>query len=182
MPGIDQHSEITSARCHHGQVIEIRPWEPADLARLVVVSQAADRMFADAGLDPPPDDPTDQLRRAEHVLVAYVPPAGLSVGFAVVETVDGGAHLATLAVHPSAGRQGIGTRLLDAACELAAERGRPAITLTTFLDLPWNAPWYAARGFAVLPPADWGPELGNVWAAEANIMVAPRTAMIRPLR
>lgn len=136
-------------------------------------------MFADAGLTLPLDDPTDELRAAEHVLVAGTP----IVGFAVLTTVDGNAHLASLGVHPDHGRRGIGSRLLAAACALAADDGRPAITLTTFVGLPWNAPFYAARGFAVLPQEKWGPGMRDVWAAEeaAGIVVAPRTAMIRSL-
>jgi ribosomal protein S18 acetylase RimI-like enzyme len=166
--------------CHDGRMPDIRPWhEDADLTRLVEVSQAADRMFAEAGLVLPLDDPTDELRAAEHVLVAGAP----IVGFAVLTSVDGNAHLASLGVHPDHGRLGTGSRLLAAACELAGSLGRSAITLTTFVDLPWNAPFYAARGFAVLPPTAWGPGMRDVWAAEheAGIAVAPRTAMIRHL-
>jgi len=158
----------------------IRRWEPsADLARLVVVSQAADVMFADFGLSLPPDDPTDELWRAEHVLVAGTPP----VGFAVLNTVDGRAHLASLGVHPAHGRRGVGGRLLAAACAVAAAEGRSAMTLTTFVDVPWNAPWYAARGFVELSPDRWGAGLRAVWAAEvaAGIVVAPRIAMIRTM-
>ncbi|HEY1574593.1 MAG TPA: GNAT family N-acetyltransferase [Pseudonocardiaceae bacterium] len=161
-------------------MLEIRPWrEATDLARLVEVSQAADRMFADAGLILPLDDPTDELRSAAHVLVAGAP----VVGFAVLTTVDGNAHLASLGVHPDHGRRGIGSRLLAAACALAAEHGHTAITLTTFVGLPWNAPFYAARGFTVLPRENWGPGMRDLWAAEerAGIVVAPRTAMSRIL-
>jgi GNAT superfamily N-acetyltransferase len=161
--------------------MRIRAWRPAeDLARLVEVSQAADRLFAEVGLRLPPDDPTDEVLRAEHVLLADDPAV---VGFAWLNTVDGRAHLGGLGVHPAHGRRGIGGRLLGAACELAVELGRPAITLTTFVAVPWNAPWYAARGFAVLPADRWGPQLREVWAAEqaAGIGVAPRTAMIREL-
>lgn len=162
------------------RLLEIRTWRARDdLARLVDVSQAADQLFAGAGLDLPPDDPTDELTQAEHVLVAGSP----AVGFAVVNTVDSRAHLATLGVHPAHGRHGIGSQLLAAACDLSSELGRQAITLTTFVDIPWNAPWYSARGFTTLSPDRWGPELHDVWEAErvAGIQLAPRTAMIRLL-
>jgi hypothetical protein len=51
------------------------------------------------------------------------------------------------------------------------------------VEVPWNAPWYAARGFTELPAESWGPGLRAVWAAEqaAGIIVAPRVVMIRPL-
>lgn len=140
---------------------------------------AADLMFADFGLSLPPDDPTAALHHAEHVLVAGCP----AVGFAEIDTVDGRAHLAGLAVHPAHGRLGIGGRLLTAACEVAAEAGHTEMTLTTFVDVPWNARWYAARGFAELPADTWGQGLRAVWAAEraAGIIVAPRVATIRSL-
>lgn len=136
-------------------------------------------MFADFGLSLPLDDPTDALLRAEHVLVAGSP----AVGFAEVNTVEGRAHLAGLGVLPAYGRRGVGGRLLAAACALAEELGRPAMTLTTFVDVPWNAPWYAARGFVELPSDQWGAGLRGVWAAEvaAGIVVAPRLVMIRSL-
>ncbi|HEY3607825.1 MAG TPA: GNAT family N-acetyltransferase [Pseudonocardiaceae bacterium] len=162
------------------ETIAVRRWRPdVDLARLVEVSTAADVMFADFGLSLPPDDPTAALRRAEHVLVAGSP----AVGFAEIDAVDGRAHLAGLAVHPAHGRRGIGSRLLAAACDLAIETGHGAMTLTTFADVPWNARWYAARGFAELPADTWGLGLRAVWAAErdAGIIVAPRVAMIRTL-
>jgi len=162
------------------ETITVRRWHPAtDLARLVEVTTAADVLFADHGLSLPPDDPTAELRHAEHVLVAGSP----AVGFAALITVDGRAHLAALAVHPTHGRRGIGSQLLTAACAEAAKAGRTEMTLTTFVDVPWNAPWYAARGFAELPADAWGPGLRAIWAAEraAGIIVAPRIAMIRQL-
>ncbi|HEX4703350.1 MAG TPA: hypothetical protein VH352_14585, partial [Pseudonocardiaceae bacterium] len=58
-------------------IIGIRRWPPpAYLPRLVEVSKAADCLFADFGLSLPPDDPTAELLRAEHVLVAGAPPVG----------------------------------------------------------------------------------------------------------
>jgi ribosomal protein S18 acetylase RimI-like enzyme len=161
-------------------MLEIRKWRPDDdLARLIEVGLAADRLFAEQGLTLPVDDQPDEFLAAEHVLVAGTP----AVGYAVVNTVDGHAHLAELGVHPDFGRQGIGSGLLAAACRLGTDLGRSAITLTTFVDVPFNAPWYAARGFTVLPREAWGPELRDQWAAEvaAGIVVAPRTAMICPL-
>ena len=40
------------------------------------------------------------------------------------------------------------------------------MTLTTLRDVPWNAPFYAARGFAEMPEFAWGPQLNDVVARE----------------
>jgi hypothetical protein len=61
--------------------------------------------------------------------------------------------------------------------------GRAAITLTTFRDVPWNAPYYERLGFTVVEPADQGPELAALVAEEAERIPgeAPRVAMRRAL-
>ncbi|GAA1072681.1 GNAT superfamily N-acetyltransferase [Nocardiopsis composta] len=174
---------------------DIRVMREEDVPRLVEVSLAADALFADAGLALPEDDPREMLehvlgpvgpdgvRRAPDrfaaVLVAGEPAAGLA---ALVE-LDGAAHLEQLAVHPDLGRRGIGGALLEAACAHARAAGFTALTLTTFRDLAWNAPFYARRGFTELPAEEWGPELAAQWRAEeqAGILVAPRIAMRRGL-
>ncbi|MFC7644232.1 GNAT family N-acetyltransferase [Streptosporangium lutulentum] len=97
--------------------------------------------------------------------------------------VDGALHLDQLAVHPDHGRRGIGGRLLEAVCDHATSAGAAAVTLTTFRDVPWNGPWYAQRGFAVLDPAEWGPELVALveHERELGIELAPRVVMRRVL-
>ena len=156
----------------------IRPWDPiVDLPRLVEVNTAAGALFVEHGLLLPPYNPAEDLLAGDHVLVACAPHP---VGFAILDKLDGQAHLAELAVHPDYGRRGIGTALLRRSRVWAEEQGYRAITLTTFADVPWNAPFYAARGFTEFAPQDWGPGLRDQWEAErtAGIMVAPRIAMI----
>src|SRR5205807_1162414 len=117
----------------------IRLWDPiVDLPRLVEVTTAADALFAEHGLALPPDNPTNELLDADHVLVANAPHP---VGFAFLNKLDGHAHLGGLAVHPDYGRRGIGTALLRRSRVWAEEQGYRAITLTTFADVPWNAPF-----------------------------------------
>ncbi|QBI53265.1 Acetyltransferase (GNAT) family protein [Streptomonospora litoralis] len=149
----------------------------SDAEALVEVSRAAEALFAEVGLALPPDDPREMLAAACWVLVA----AGPVRGFAAVGVLDGAAHLEELAVHPDHGRRGVGGALLEAACGRARAEGFAAMTLTTFRDVAWNAPWYARRGFAQLAPNAWGPELREQWTREeaAGIAVAPRIAMRR---
>ncbi len=72
------------------------------------------------------------------------------VGFALIVEIEGYAHLDELDVLPLHGRQGIGSRLLTIVCAWAKDTGHPAVTLRTFRDVPWNAPFYQRRGFHVV--------------------------------
>ncbi len=40
--------------------------------------------------------------------------------------------------------------LLERVIESARQMGYPAVTLTTFREVPWNAPFYTRLGFAML--------------------------------
>ncbi|WP_240779045.1 GNAT family N-acetyltransferase [Nonomuraea zeae] len=119
----------------------------------------------------------EEVDDPEVVLVEGEPPAG----FALIGWVDGNLHLDQLAVHPESMRQGIGGRLVTAVIEHARAAGAPAVTLTTYRDVPWNAPWYERHGFAVMPEAEWGPELRALveHERELGIEVAPRVVMRR---
>lgn len=123
---------------------DVRAAARSDLRELEDIDDRADTVFRLAGYDLP-EISFDHaaLAKAKAVFVAGRPP----VGFVWVTEVDGLAHIEELAVIPKWMRQGIGTRLLDRACEWARAKGYPAITLTTFVDVPWNGPFYRSRGF-----------------------------------
>ncbi|MFC0545614.1 GNAT family N-acetyltransferase [Kutzneria chonburiensis] len=136
---------------------EVRVAEAGELAGLLAVEDAADKLFEAYGIVFPPSPATGDIAAAEDVFVVGRP----AVGFAYVGDVDDGLHLHQLAVHPDHQRRGLGTALLAAVFRRAAGR---AVTLTTFRHIPWNAPWYAARGFTeVIEP---GPELTRLVAHE----------------
>ena len=91
---------------------------------------------------------------------------GQAAGFALCGEIDGHAHLFEMDVVPEHGRRGIGSALLEAVCGEAATRGYAAMTLTTLRDVPWNAPFYAGRGFSELTETEWGQALGEIVARE----------------
>jgi ribosomal protein S18 acetylase RimI-like enzyme len=72
------------------------------------------------------------------------------VGFALGWIVDGEGHLDELAVTPDHGRRGIGRALVDAVIAWTTAQGLSSITLTTFRDVPFNAPYYEKIGFTVV--------------------------------
>jgi GNAT superfamily N-acetyltransferase len=127
-----------------GGVIEVRLADAADLAQLPAVEAAADELFVPLGITGlPAPAPAGDRARSWRVLVAGRPVRG----FAVLEQVDGAVHLEQLSVDPAYGRQGVGGALLAATVGVARESGADRVTLITYADVPWNAPFYARHGW-----------------------------------
>jgi GNAT superfamily N-acetyltransferase len=101
-----------------------------------------------------------------HGILRVAEMGGQAVGFALCGEVDGHAHLFEMDVVPEHGRRGIGGALLESVCNEAAMRGFSAMTLTTLRDVPWNAPFYAKRGFIELAEAAWGEQLCKIVVRE----------------
>nr|WP_221203394.1 GNAT family N-acetyltransferase [Modestobacter versicolor] len=115
--------------------------------QLAAVEAAADELFVPLGItDLPPPPPADERALAWRVLVTGRPVQGL----AVLELLDGAVHLEQLSVHPAAGRRGLGSALLAATVEAARHEGLDRVTLITYADVPWNAPFYARHGWRPL--------------------------------
>jgi ribosomal protein S18 acetylase RimI-like enzyme len=137
--------------------MEIRMATRADLGELRAVEGAADRLNIEHfGATDWPKPSTGKSRKAApgFILVAVGPAEqGQRVrGFAHVLQWGTGAHLDQLAVRPEWQRQGIGTALVQAAAREAAARGAHDMTLVTYLDVPWNGPFYARFGFKPTQP------------------------------
>ena len=105
------------------------------------------------------------------------------MAYLIADLLDGNVHIEQVSVHPDFGRRGIGRSLIDHTSAWAADRGLRALTLTTFVDVPWNAPYYARCGFTIVAEADMGPELTARWAEEAEHGLGrhARVAMTRPV-
>ena len=156
----------------------IRPARPDELAELIEVERAADRLFPLAGYGETPGPASlDELRAATALLVSGDPP----VGYARLEVVDGRAHLEGLSVRPRFMRQGRGSELVRAALAWAAEHGYPEITLCTFAEVPWNGPFYAKLGFVEL--TELTPGLQELRETERKLgldAMGRRVVLIRP--
>ena len=126
---------------------EIRVAQADEYDRLRAIEDAGDQMFLEVGIGPfTQTEQDDHLESAAVVLVSGTP----AVGFACVDIVDGEAHLWQLSVDPKAGRQGHGSALVREVCHWAQREGYPAVTLTTYRDVAWNAPFYSGLGFEVV--------------------------------
>jgi 8-oxo-dGTP pyrophosphatase MutT (NUDIX family)/GNAT superfamily N-acetyltransferase len=124
----------------------IRPAEPQDRPVLDDLERAADVLFDGVVALPSGSPRTAHLALPGFVLVAEND--GRTVGFAHVLDFDGRFHLEQLSVHPDVQRNGIGAALLTAVEEAVREAGASVLTLRTFADVPWNAPFYRRHGYA----------------------------------
>jgi demethylmenaquinone methyltransferase/2-methoxy-6-polyprenyl-1,4-benzoquinol methylase len=150
----------------------IEPARAEDLAKLARIERAANALFADAGhpeLDVAEVTTLEELAHALAAGLLWVARAGDGepVGFALVELVGGEPHLEEIDVDPAHGRRGIGRALLAAVLAWARTARHRRVTLTTFRDIEWNAPFYARAGFRELRPEEIGAELAAVVQDEA---------------
>ncbi|MFE5481630.1 GNAT family N-acetyltransferase [Streptomyces sp. NPDC056527] len=170
--------------------MRIRAAAPAELPLLQDIERAAGEPFRSLGMaviaddEPLPLDVLDGYRRAGRAWVA-VDEADRPMAYLLTDTVDGAAHIEQVSVHPAAARQGIGRLLIEHLAANAAERGLTALTLTTFTEVPWNAPYYTRLGFRPLAESD--PDLTAglraIQLAEAahGLATWPRVCMRREL-
>lgn len=134
----------------------IRAARTADIPAIQGIELAAGEAFRSIGLaDVADDDPPSAAELTAHIrnggaLVA-VDGTDTPVAYLLVEALGGRAHIEQVSVHPSHARRGLGARLIEVADAWADAHGLAGLTLTTFADVPWNAPYYARLGFAVLP-------------------------------
>jgi len=70
-------------------------------------------------------------------------------GFIRARAIAKQLHIEELSVSQAFQGQGAGRQLVRAAIEHARLQHMHAVTLTTFRDVPWNAPFYERMGFVV---------------------------------
>ncbi|MEO1248052.1 MAG: GNAT family N-acetyltransferase [Pseudomonadota bacterium] len=126
------------------EAIRIRSANRDDLEHLRAIELAAATLFpADRLPDPNATCPEDTLRRALSAGLVFVAVSAWRVcGFAVCEHADGYLHLHEVSVHSSHGKRGIGKELVLRVIEEARGGSFASVTLTTFSDFAWNAPFY----------------------------------------
>ncbi|WP_371521043.1 GNAT family N-acetyltransferase [Kitasatospora sp. NBC_01300] len=171
-----------------------------ELPLLCELERAAGAPFAAIGMPEIADDEPPAPHELAHYLDAGValvavpdatdlphvtdlpqqPGPGPIAGYLLAEPVDGALHIEQVSVHPDHARRGIGRALIE---HLAAGTDAPALTLTTFADVPWNAPYYARCGFRPLADHELTPGLREIRRKEAEHGLDrwPRLCMRRDL-
>lgn len=170
-----------------GQDWSLRLAKPQDAEHFPAIEEAADILFQGvpvlediaASGSWTSEERYRQLIRKGHCLTAFI--GERPVGFIATEPFRRELHIWQLSVHPDGQRKGIGAGLVR-ACQIDARNsGFSALTLTTFRDIAWNGPFYAALGFEEVTALDAHPRLAGELALEADKGLLPmdrRCAMI----
>lgn len=100
------------------------------------------------------------------------------IAFAMTGPIGPFLHLMELSVDPAHGRRGVGTALLGAVVAKSALDGLAGVSLTTFRDVPFNAPFYARNGFRPCPPEEAPAPLAERFLREIPPGIDPATRLI----
>ena len=149
----------------------VRPAENADVEELRAIERAVGEAFRPLGMDPVADDEPPSiaaLRRFIDAGRAWVMERGGQVAaYLVADIVDGCVHVEHVSVHPDHAHQRLGATLVDHLADWSVDHGYPALTLTTFRDVPWNGPYYERCGFHWMADPDITPGLRELRSREA---------------
>lgn len=110
-------------------------------------------------------------------------PDGAPVGFALAEPFAGRAHLVEIDVLPEHGRRGVGAGLIAAVEQWGLSQGFEELTLTTYVDFPWNADYYSKVGFEPISEGELDDAMRQLMEEEAALGIerARRVAMRKRL-
>lgn len=100
-------------------------------------------------------------------------------GFCLTGIVNDNIHLFEISVHPRYSRQGLGKALLTYVLARASEDGYENVTLTTFVHLSWNGPFYQKNDFNRIPDENLSSALKDILDHERSLGLKNRAAFCR---
>ena len=135
----------------------IRKTELSDVEHLPLVERSAGSAFKSLpSLAWIADDSVMSVEEHKHLLakgLSWIALNSLSqtiCGFINAEVIDGEFYVGEVSVSEAYQKKGIGSKLFETALTEAKSLGLSTATLTTFIDVPWNAPYYQRLGFVIL--------------------------------
>jgi GNAT superfamily N-acetyltransferase len=142
-----------------GSGYAIRSARVEELTLLAHIEQSAAVRFLDTpyaflvDAKPLPLDFVQQRFQAGQVWVA-VDREDTVIGFAVTREVDDTLYLQEIDIDPKHGQKGLGYALVDTVRSWAKLSDYGVMSLSTFRDIPWNAPFYSKLGFRILDESE----------------------------
>lgn len=166
----------------------VRVGRLADIERLREIERAAGEPFRALGMeriadDEPPPAESLALRVQADRLWVFVDEQDLPMAYLMADPLGSHAHIEQVSVHPDSARRGLGAVLIEQAGHWGLASGLADLTLCTFVDVAWNAPYYTRLGFRAVPDDQLDGPLAALRRHEGDLGLDewPRTAMVRSL-
>jgi N-acetylglutamate synthase-like GNAT family acetyltransferase len=161
----------------------LRPADSREVSRLQEIDKAARSRYRSAGsLSFAAETPAISSSRLVEGDVIVAEKDGRTVGFVLMNAMDGMLYIANISVDPPFAGRGIGAALIEAAEHHARSRGLTALALATFRTPRWNRPWFRQLGFQPMPADQIGPSLRAVLTRHRQFLdMRTRITMWRPI-
>jgi ribosomal protein S18 acetylase RimI-like enzyme len=166
----------------------IRQPRSSDIPVLAQVERSAAEIFRTVNLDFLVENPTVDpyllvaMANANHLWIA-VDKFDQPIGFVGGEYLDGNFHIVEISVAKNFQGMGVGKALMKVLVEQTRREGYKAMTLTTYRNLPWNAPWYSKMGFFEVNAQEMGKTFEDILEIEAKhgLDINNRCVMVKAL-
>jgi GNAT superfamily N-acetyltransferase len=166
-------------------LIRIRLASPDDVPKVAPLEQAAAEVFRTIGMDAVADDPpianSVLLQAVEDRRLWVAVEYGVLKAYLLGEFLPRSLHIDQVTVHPDAARRGLGALMIESVSADPRSKRLGLLTLTSFKDVPWNAPYYRRIGFVDIDEPDWPEGVAEKVAAEREqgLDAWPRVVMQR---
>jgi GNAT superfamily N-acetyltransferase len=132
---------------------------PHDAGAIRAIEFEAGQRFVSVGMTGIADAPPMSLELAERKIAAgeiivAVEADMIRVGFVMFEPQPTRIYVQELDVLTSHAGRRIGAALIEQVAQLARTRGLSQLVLSTYREVPWNAPYYRRLGFREIEPAE----------------------------
>lgn len=168
-------------------MIRIRLASADEIHKIAPLEKAAAEAFRRIGMDAIADD----APIADSILMQAVQDQRLwvAVEYGVLKAyllgdfLPHSLHIDQVTVHPDASRRGLGALMIESVSADPRSKERGFITLTSFANVPWNAPYYERIGFLDIAESDWPEGVSEKVAEEQQHGLAawPRVVMQREI-
>ena len=168
---------------------QIRPATPLDIPQLILIELAGNELFSPTGLIPE-ENLDDHISIEWHqqaieakMSCVVTDTEDFPVGFLLTSHRPPDLYIDEIAVHPDHGRKGLGGALLEFCIASAKDIGERSISLSTFRNVPWNAPFYVSHGFKEIPQKKWTDWMHDITIVQAETLdVSQRCFMRRQIK
>jgi predicted N-acetyltransferase YhbS len=131
-------------------MVVFRPARPQEIETIRALERASAQRFVGVMDALAADAPSPASMLAARIegggLIVAVADAAIA-GFVMFRPVEARAYVEQLDVLPTFAGRRIGAALLDVVADRARTAGLEGLSLSTFRDVPWNAPHYRRLGF-----------------------------------